>query len=310
MASKMKAPRAARTEADDSLPVLLLQQINRDSMIQRHMNERKVLGDAIQRRETEQASVMAVAEANEKSRQFREKSAPKEAREAKDSRAAGESKETKESTPYTITYYNPELKKAEVLAGNTEIIIKDPVVKAAEESAGAASAFPIYNYIAEPLMRKEIDPARLERILSEREYGTPPTSGAGASVVPVKLAEQGAREAAESKRMDDRIHFALDTFVIRKEKCEVRLGQEILILESVVSALGKGEKLERAISRLPPLSKARYLLLLRKKRATDLLVINMLARDISFLRNMKKKLTLFTIDDVIGMLKGLRALKK
>jgi hypothetical protein len=299
MTRKMRPPKSAETVRDEMVPILLTQQMHRDNVLQSHMNDRKVLGDTIQRLQSEQARVMAVSsvEALEKSKSSQAK-------------AETDRKEMKGTTSYAITYYNPELKKAEVLEGKTDIRIKDSTLKAAEESVASSSMYPVYNYIAEPMMRKEIEPWKLERILEGREYGTPPTSGTGAAVVPVRLVEQKAKESLESKKMDDMVRVSLNMFVVRKERCEVKIGEQILVLEGVVDALGKGEALDKAISRLPPLSKARYLLLLRKKRANAQLIINMLVRDISFLRHIRKKLTLFTIDDVIGMLKGLTALKK
>lgn len=69
---------------------------------------------------------------------------------------------------YKLTYYNPEMHKVEVLEASSAIKTKDVAQQMIEESVGRHSTYPLYSFIATPLIRKEIVPWKLEEILNER----------------------------------------------------------------------------------------------------------------------------------------------
>jgi hypothetical protein len=159
-------------------------------------------------------------------------------------------------------------------------------------------------------MKDEVVPWRLEQILANMEYGTPPPGGSGAAVVPAAAVAQKESETVALKKIDEGIKVALGEFVIRKERSELRIGEEIILLEEAVDALRKGASFDMVLNRLPPLSRARYILLMRKKNFPVQIIIKMMLKDLSFLRSIKKKLAMFTGEDLMGMLKALRALQK
>jgi hypothetical protein len=280
--------------AAELAPMLIQRQVQEDIAL-RHLQDQTVMNDRIMKRTEEQSSVMAFAsaQASEKAKSIR----------------STEGKEAKSSTTYTITYYNPEIHKAEVLSDKSDIKIKDEAVKGIEESVASQSLYPIYSYIGAPLMKVETVPWMLEQILSERDYGTPPPSG-GASIVPVKLVELKESEMVARKKIENEMRSALEVSIVRKENSEIRLGEQIIVMEQAVDALRIGENIDNVLIRLPPLSRLRYVLLMKKRKAPVQIVIRMLLRDITFLKSFKKKLSLFSTDDLVGMLKALRALKK
>ncbi len=280
---------------DELVPIMLMQQVVRQDMAIRSFQDQSVMNERIMTRGEEQAWVMAIASAES-------------GQKAKSVRST-EGKDIKDSTTYTITYYNPETHKAEILSEKSDIRIKDETTKSIEESVASQSLYPIYKYIGFPLLKTEVVPWKLEQILSERDCGTPPPSG-GASVIPVKLVAQKESEIAAQKKLEENVKSALDLAIVRKEKSEIRLGEEIIVMEDAVEALRRGEDLDNVIARLPPLSRMRYILLLRKRKVPVQIVIRMMQREAEFLKSSKKKLSFFSTDDLVSMLKALRAVKK
>jgi hypothetical protein len=149
-------------------------------------------------------------------------------------------------------------------------------------------------------------PWKLEKILAEREYGTPPDAGSGAGVVPVRVIKQTQAEREIAIAHEEEIKAAVAESIIRKERSELAVVEEILLLEEVVEALRSGEDIDEILKRLPPLSRARYLLAIKRKHLSRKKIINMLLRDATFLKKLKKKLELFTLDDLLNMVKILR----
>ncbi len=281
---------------DQMAPIIQMQQLAREDSVLRNFSWQSLMQENLMKRQSSenQAAVIAQAANAETSKTV----------ESKTDKAEKES-----SRSYTISYFNPELGKTEVLEGKTSITIKDAATQAVEEAAAAGSVLSIYRYIGMPLMRTEVIPWKLQQILDEREYGTPPPPPSGASVAPVRLVEEKESEIVAVKKREDLVKAALDQVVIRKEKCEFEVGTELLVLEETVEALRKGEDIDKVLSKLPPLSRARYMLLLRKKRMGRYAIIQLLLREIMFLRGVKKKLELFTLDDLVNMFKIIRQLQ-
>lgn len=282
----------------DLAPMIAMQNLMRDDTVLRNFMDQQLMSESLQRRQKgeEQASILAQAAAEESGK-----------RNVKES---GSKSEKETSTSYTITYYNPELKKAEVLETKSDIRIKDIATQMIEESVAGQSALPIYKYISTPLLRTEVVPWKLEQILAEREYGTPPPPPSGAAVTPVKVVATKESEIEAEKKKSEELKSYLAEVVVRKEESELKLDEEILLLEETVEALRKGEEIDKVLDRLPPLSRARYILALRKKMLGREAVIRILIRDASFLKNVKKKLELFTLEDLVNMFRIIRGLQR
>jgi hypothetical protein len=279
-------------------PMIAMQTMMRDDTVLRNFMDQSLMSESLQRRQKgeEQASILAQA-------------ASEESQKGKTATKNGKG-EKETSRSYTITYYNPELKKAEVLETKSDITIKDYTTQMIEESVAAQSAYPLYKYIGAPLIRTEVLPWKLEEILSQREYGTPPPPPAGAAVAPIKVIAMKESEIVAVKKKEEALKRALEEAIIRKEESELKVEEEILVLEETVEALRKGEDIDKVLDRLPPLSRARYIIALRKKMLGRQAIIAILLRDASFLRSIRKKLELFTLDDLVNMFRILRQLQK
>ncbi len=276
---------------DEMGPILQMQRMLSEESVLSNYAQQSTLEESIMKRQhdLEMASVVA-----------------QESKAAKKARNGGAEGMKDASTAYTISYFNPELQKTEVLHGNAEVRFQDPVTKAIEEAVGSQSALSLYGFLASPIMRTQVLPWRLEGILAEREYGTPPPPPAGAAVAPIPVIVRKEREAQEEKRRADAVREAIADFVLRKERVERALQEELLLLDDIVGCLRAGEEIDRMIGRLPPLSKARLMLVLRKKLLGRQAIIALLLRDISFLKMFSKKLELFTLEDLVGIYRALR----
>lgn len=281
---------------EDMFPLMAMQASAQQDSVLRQYFWQNIMSESIMRqvKEAQQASVMAMAVSGANRTESRQES----------------EKERGITKSYSITYYNPVLKATEVLEAKSEIKITDLTTRTIEESLAAQSVLPLYSYIGQPLMKKEVVPWKLQEILAEREYGTPPPPPAGAAVAPVKVVEQKEKALLADKKKDEELKVALIEAIDRKEKSELRVEEEILILEETVEMLRRGEEIDKVIERLPPLSRARYLLVLRKKNLHRQAIIALLLKDAGFLKSVKKKLELFTTEDLINMFKILRGLQK
>jgi hypothetical protein len=211
---------------------------------------------------------------------------------------------------YVMMYYNPETRKAEILGASGPIRVPEGPVRSVEEALGAQSLYPLYSFIAAPLMRVGVLPWKLEQILSEREYGTPPPAAPGGGLVPVRRIAQTEAELAAERKTAGIIRVAASEAIVRKEQAEIASEEELLVLEEVIRALRGGEALEKALKKLPPLSRARYLIALRKKRLGVQVLMQLLLHDVVFLKTIKKKLATFSLEDLVGMVKLLQGMRK
>jgi hypothetical protein len=289
---------------DQMGPIIQMQHAIFDQNALNSYYQRSIMDESIMRREHHAELARAVAE--------KARAVKKGVRETRGSGAEkrGRGAETSVSDSYSISYYNPELKKTEVLVGKTEVKFQNAASQAVEESIGSQSALALYSFVASPIMRTEVLPWRLEGILAERDYGTPPPPPAGAGVTPVPVVVKKTAEIAAEKRRAEAVRAALSEFVLRKERCEQAIHDELLLMAEVVECLRAGDDLEAALERLPPLSRARFLLLLRKKLLGRKALLALLLLDMSFLRTLEKKLGLFTLEDLVGIYRALRQLKK
>ncbi len=281
---------------DQLAPIIQMQMLAKEDSVLRNFSWQSLMQENLMRRQSSENQAAVIAQA-----------ANAEVSKTVDSKSDKAEKEASRS--YTISYFNPELGKTEVLEGKTSVMFKDPATQAVEEAVAAGSVLSIYRYIGMPLIRTEVIPWKLQQILDEREYGTPPPPPAGAAAPPVRLIEEKESEIVAVRKREDIVKAALDQVVIRKEKSEAVVAEELLMLEETVEALRRGDPLDKLIAKLPPLSRARYLLLLRKKNMGRYAVIQLLLREIMFLKGVQKKLELFTLDDLVNMFKMIRQLQ-
>jgi polyphosphate kinase 2 (PPK2 family) len=277
-------------------PILNMQQIARDDTVLRNFTMQSLQQEDLMRRQhTEgQAAIMARETGAETSKVVESKE-----------KAGKESART-----YAISYFNPELGKTEVLEQKADVRMNDPATQTVEEAVAAQSVLSIYRFVGTPLMRTEVVPWKLQQILDEREYGTPPPPPSGAGVTPLKVVQQKESDIVAEKKRDDIVKAAFAEVVLRKERCEAKVDEEILLLEETVEALRKGGDIDKIIARLPPLSRARYTLAMRKRNLGRYAIINLLLQELFFLRGVKKKLELFTLDDLVNMFKLIRGLQR
>jgi len=274
----------------DMVPIIEMQRLAASQMAITAFNDRSLMHETLMKLQdgARQASVMAEAETASVSN-------------ALEHNAKGQSIRS-----YSLKYYNPETQETEVIAEHADVTVKDYAKAMIEESMGSASAIPLYQYIGSPIVREEIIPWKLEKILSEREYGTPPSAGGGAAVVPMRVIIQKTEERKIAKEREEEIKAAVAEAIMRKESSELKIVEEILLLEAAIDALEHGDDIDKILEKLPALSRARYLIALKKKHFTRRQLINMLLRDALFLKKIKKKLELFTLDDLLDMVKILR----
>ena len=214
------------------------------------------------------------------------------------------SKDNKHSKSYALTYYNPVTDKTEVLITKADIETRDFVQQMIEEASGKESAYAMYSFIAAPILIKQVDPILLQRILDDREYGTPPSFGGAAAVkvveqiaIPIQVkAEQAKGAVIEALR--------------RKELVEKKLEREIILIKEAVEILRRKETPEEALRKLGPLTRARFLVFLREKRLSIRIIIFLLEKDIGFLQNIKKKLQSMSTADLIDLIKAMKKLRE
>lgn len=216
---------------------------------------------------------------------------------------AGDQKERETQQTYILTYYNPELDAVEKLATVSNIKIKDEVQKKIEESVGMHSGYPVYSLVTAPLMITVVDQNVLQKILDEREYGTPPLFH---GPVKVKIGVGESKSSIVVVARQKKAKEALIETLQRKEKAEAKIGEEIVIMETAIKALRKNEV--RALERLPPLTRARFLEAYEKKKLSKAALMILLKRDISFLKEIKKKLQALSLEELIKLVNTMKSL--
>ncbi len=206
-------------------------------------------------------------------------------------------------TNYTITYYNPSTHKAEVLSGNTMIKTKDYIKKGVEESTASRSTYPIYSLVTSPLFMTVVDQAKLEQILNEREYDTPPPFGA-APMVKLKISNQSEIVVAPDVKQ------AVVETMKRKAVTEQKLDEEIVSLEHSIEKLKSGASSVVAMRELGPLTRVRFLTALKTGKIKKENLMILLKKDISFLTSIKKKLASMGTRGLLELVRSIGELKE
>ncbi|MBU0586556.1 hypothetical protein KJ780_03520 [Candidatus Micrarchaeota archaeon] len=91
-------------------------------------------------------------------------------------------KKEMETTTYSLVYFNPELKKADVIEGSVSLAYEDETQQVIEESLGQRSAQGIYSHVASPIIREGVDEVMLQKIMERIKVESPDPFGGGAAV--------------------------------------------------------------------------------------------------------------------------------
>lgn len=294
MPALLKSLFAFKFSDTDLVPMMEFDNVVRNDSVLRYFSQHSLLEEQLLRmqRSQEQASVLAQA-------------AGESASKTRTAETASESTRT-----YVITYYNPEMHKAEVLEAKSSIHIQDDVKRTVEESLGMKSLYPLYTFIAAPIIRQEVVPWKLEQILAGREYATPPPFAGGAGAVPVRVVAQSQAEIVAAKKEAEIVKESAAEAIATKEKVALATDEEIIMLEEAVEALRKGDNAEKVLDRLPPLSRARYAAVLRRKRFGTQALIQLLVQDATFLKTVKEKLKALGFSDLVTMVRMLHDMQK
>lgn len=271
-----------RVRFDDIQPMLDLQKALRESALMMFLEKKAAPEGLMQKKEEPKLEI----------KKTRGSIGPK----------VGDKAKLEESETYTISYYNPNLDRYEVLESTTTIVMDDTVKKKIEETTGVQNVYPLYSFIVTPIMLKEINPYILKEILENREYGTPPPSG-GATAMRIRVTEAEPAKIGEAKG-------AIEEAIRRKESAEDRIAAEIIILEQAIDRIKKGGDIRGSVRELGPLTRARFLAALRKKGISKEVLLLLLIRDVDFLKSIKKKLETLTVDGLIELVKAMGMIQK
>lgn len=247
--------------------------------------------------------------------------AEKEVREDRLSRSEIKTSDSKtkldsvETKSFALLYYNPELREVEVVEESINLsnsAYSGPEQQAVEEAAGQKSMLGPYSMIAQPTLRTKIDPYILESVLSQIEVENPKPFGGGAAVHVPNPTFTAVERKLQAEGITEEIVAlgAIREVQSRKESLVREMGREIIVFEQTVKALQDTDrKAEKILEKLPPLSRVRYLALMRNKKELErTTIVDMLIADIEFLEAAKKKLkgmSLRRLSDVIRKFKGI-----
>jgi len=221
--------------------------------------------------------------------------------------------ESGETTEFSLLYYNPELRKVEVV--EEKISIRSDVYsgsgqQAVEEAVAQKSMFSPYSMIASPIMLEKTDPYVLESVLSRIELGGPGPFGSPAAVHATgQQFAQLERSLQKEGREEEIAALSAIREVQGNRDILVReVGKEIIALEDAIRLLQETEKKEeRILEKLPALSRIRYMALLRKKKGVErTLLADLLISDVEFLEAMRKRLMKMSLREFLELAKKFR----
>jgi hypothetical protein len=222
--------------------------------------------------------------------------------------------ESGEVTQFSLMYYNPELKKVEMVEETITIksdSYSSPEQQAVEEAAGQKSMQGPYGLIAQPTLHEKINPYILDSVLSRIEVELPKPFGGGAAHVPAAAFVAVERKMQAEGQEDEIVALnALREMQVRKESLIKSVGAEIIALEQAVKALQDSDRKEdKIIDKLPPLSRIRYLALLRRRKGLErTLLADLLIADLEFMEAVKKSLKGLSLRELAGIVRKFRGL--
>ncbi|MEK6979431.1 MAG: hypothetical protein AABW86_04370 [Candidatus Micrarchaeota archaeon] len=109
--------------------------------------------------------------------------------------------------------------------------------------------------------------------------------------------------------LEPSVKHAIEESIVRKERAETDIGQEIVSIERVVVSIrDRHIPLEKAILALPPITRARFSAVVKKKHLPASMILSLLEKDISFLKSVKKKLATLSFDDLLSVVRAVKSL--
>jgi hypothetical protein len=204
-------------------------------------------------------------------------------------------KESMEKRSYSLVYFNPESKKAEVVEEEASIAYEDETEQVIEEALAQRSAQGAYERVANPLIRECVDERLLQEIMDKIKLESPSPFGGGAAVMvnyeglSPKLAEQ----------YGDKL-IAIELAEKRKLGIEERLAANIQIVDETIKHIDVPHAdVRKELIALPPLSRARALALFRKKRIQKKVLRDLLCKDREFLKALKSRFSALRVQDIL-----------
>lgn len=232
--------------------------------------------------------------------------------------------ESTSSTSFSLVYYNPETNEMQVVEEEFTIKLSDYEKKekgvaaipfapqtamAVDQSLGEKSTYPLYMNVATPLAREVIDPVKLEIALSKIEIESPKPFGGGAAVFVAPQVFDKVEHALQKEGIHEEIvavEMLKEVESMRKETVH-QLDEQIKSFEHVIEEIEVTDvPVEELVEELPPLSRERYSMLLKKqKMIAETVVVDMLIADLEFLIVVKKKLKTMGLRELVETLKKL-----
>jgi len=126
---------------------------------------------------------------------------------------------------------------------------------------------------------------------------------------PQKKGKFAAHNPKSEIVLEPSVKHAIEESIVRKERAEKDISQEIVSIERVVVSIrDKHIPLEKAILALPPITRARFSAVVRKKHLPASTIISLLEKDISFLKSVKKKLATLSFEGLLALVRAIKSL--
>lgn len=221
------------------------------------------------------------------------------------------------TTSFSLVYYNPELNEMQVIKDEVHTNVSDysqnqkpgqpgyaaQAAMALDQSVGQKSTYPLYMNVATPLAMQVVDPIRLEIALKKIEIESPKPFGGstGMSVTPQvfdKVEHQIGKDGIEAEIVA--VETLREVEQVRTETIH-QVDLQIKQFEHVIEELEVTDiPMETLVKELPPLSKERYITLLKEqKQIAETVVVDMLIADLEFLLAIKKGLRKMGLRDLL-----------
>ena len=208
-----------------------------------------------------------------------------------------------ETRTYSLVYYNPESKRAELVEESVSISYEDETEQAMEEALGQRSAYSAFSLIATPLIREQVDEQMLKEIMDRIRIEAPSPFGGGAAV----KVEYTSLSPKLLEEYGEKI-IALEVAEKRKANVEERIAAQIVVVDAVVKALEQPHaNIHKVVEALPPLSRERIVALYSmKKRVQKKTVLELLLKDKQFLSALRVRISAMRVGDILEVVRKIK----
>jgi hypothetical protein len=223
------------------------------------------------------------------------------------------------TTSFSLVYYNPEMGEVQVIKNEVSSHISDYAQKekpgqpapyaaqtamALDQSVGQKSTCPLYMNVATPLAMQVVDPVKLEIALKKIEIESPKPFGGTTGVIVKPQVFDKVEHRIKKEGIEAEI-VAVETLrEVEQVRAETihQVDLQIKQFEHVIEELEVTDiPMSTLIKELPPLSKERYMALLKEqKKIAETIVVDMLIADLEFLIAIKKGLRKMSLRDLLG----------